>query len=646
MKLFIFLLVFIILGTAFGQQQLFINEVMGNNNNAIESESYDWVELYNPNKTAIQLKGWYLSDNPKDPKKWQFPNVNIKGQSYFIVYLSGLKSRNKKVVHANFKLNANGEMLVLSNSEGLIIDCFQSVPCSKGISYGRSKDGGDQFERFNEPSMNASNSSVNGIVFSHEAGLYEHFFKLELLSNQGDSILYTEDGSIPDKNSKVYSSKIKINSRQDEIDILSQEQNSRHSAKSFKGNVIRAATFKNGKMSSKVYTKSYFTYPNIANKYKGFNIVSLVTDQNNLFQKDSGLYIGNEVNSGANYNKRGVNWQRQAYVTLFDTLGSIEFDQDIDIRIHGQSTRKYPSKSFRIYAQNKYLAPIIRTTLFNETKSKTFSKLVLKASMGDLQKTVFKDELTTYICRDLNADILDFTPCILFINGEYWGIYNLREFLNNEYISNKYKVDKDSVNIVNHASKNHNRLLGHFYIYSQTLEFSDSARYQMISNYFNVKSVIDYYCANLFFGNTDYLENNNKLWQVGINGKWNQFLFDLDYGWMDYKMNNIQQLLNPKSSSRHPSYATLLFRTIITNPIFKTKFLARMNHLLTYDFSEKNLLDAILLFKKNYAPVMRAHADRWHRPGSVSQWEKKISHLITFAKNRHTYFRQYLSVLN
>lgn len=644
----------------FGQKDIWINEVMGNSLETDGVKSHDWLELYNSSNKEINLKGWYLSDDYKNTKKWKFPNVKIKGNSYFIIYLSGLNFSKKNEIHTNFKLNASGESLTLSNDQGNLIDFVEVLPCVKGTSYGRVVEQYEKFERQFQSTKNASNLKSNGIQFSHQEGVYDYFFELKLNSNSGDTIRYTEDGSIPNKRSKIYNSSIKINSRVDEVDVLSpfaKGSGTYLERKSIKGSVIRAATFNNGNISSSIYTRSFFTDSFFLKKYKDFNIVSLVTDQNNLFQKDSGIYTDGGKRIGfENYNQRGSAWQRQAHISFFNEKGILIFSQGIDIRIHGQVTRKYPSKSFRIYADKKYGASSIRTNIFNPSKTENHQMFLLKSCMGDLQKTVFKDELTSYICRDLNVDIASFVPCILFINGEYWGIYNLKEYLNENYIKRKYKGVKDSVNIVIHGVGNKyssnniyksidNKSLSMFYNYTQSLNISEIANFSIISNFFNVKSIIDFYCAQLFFGNTDYLSNNNKLWNIGANGVWNQFLFDLDYCWMDPKLDNLTPLLNSKSSSRHPSYATLLFRTLISNPKFTSMFLERINLLMSNEFSEDKLLMAIELFKMKYKPVIREHLSRWGQPGSMSQWERKISYLSGFAKSRHKYFTQYLTML-
>ncbi len=638
-----------------GQEGIMVNEVMVNNGNGS-----DWIELYNVSDQRVNLKGWYLSNNKKQFKKWRLPSAKLQPKSFLTIYANDVAVSNRKGGHTNFKLKSGGGLLLLSDKKGNLVDKVRVVPCSENISYGRSEDGGPYFERFYHATPGQSNSKAPGIVFSIESGIYDDFLELTMLSRQGDTIRYTRDGSIPNEKSKIYSRSVSLNSRvhlPDILTFLDWKNGSKPYEDNFKANVIRAATFKEGKRTSKIYTKTYFTYPYFLSKYKNFNIVSLVTDPDNLFQKDSGIYTGGGKDLyNANFNQRGKLWERDAHIICFNSKGKIEFDQEVGLRIHGQVTRKYPAKSFRICPSNQYDAGKIRTGIFKHTKTKLFDKLILRATTGDRQKTLFKDECTAYICRDLHVDVSDYAHSILFINGEYWGIYNLREYLGKGYVSQKYNHPKDSVNIVLHGADNYqgkdpklrrnkskHQRMNDCYQFMVTTDLSDSTNYEKVKKYLHIKSIIDFYCVQLFFGNIDYLNNNNKLWNAGTQGKWHQFLFDMDLGWMDAKLNTLKPLLNPESSVRHPSYATFLFRKLMTSPQFKTKFLNRLNYLMSHDLSQENLVKAVEQFKTIYGPVVEEHIHRWRRPGSVRQWKSKVSYMTGFAKTRHQYMREYVA---
>ncbi len=636
------------------EAQVKINEVLPNS-----EFGNDWVELYNGSDEIINLRGWYLADDSEQHFKWRFPEVKIQPKGHLVIYASGQNQVKKNEIHTSFKLNSNGEILWLFNRQKRCVDQVSFGPCSQNVSYGRCEDGSACFERFLTPSPMKPNQYRSGILFSHQSGIFDDFFELSLRSKIGDTIRYTTDGSAPNINAKIYRSPIKINSRMDEPDVLTAlawAGGSKPRTDLFKGNVIKAATFKNGEMTSPIYVKTYFTYPDFFVRYQGANIVSLITDAKNLFQKDSGLYVdGGRDLFNANFNQRGKAWEREAHLICFNALGELLIDQGVRIRIHGQTTRKYPSKSFRIYADKKAGVPVINAPVFGSSQVHLFDKLILRNTMGDPQKTLFKDECTAAICKGLNVDVANFAHCILFINGEYWGIYNLREYLGRAYIANRYMVPKDSVNITLHGVGNYSgpdQKFNHKNRQDESLiklyallqsDLSDANNYQKIKAHLNIASIIDFYCIQLFFGNTDYLNNNNKLWRILPDGQWHQFLFDLDVGWLDPQMNTIVPLLSEKPSARHPLYATLLFRKLVTSPDFKIEFLKRFCHLLHGALSKERLIDTIELFKLNYEPLIQEHTERWRRPGSVLQWERKVAYLIGFAKSRHQYIKQHIS---
>ena len=648
--------VFFLSGVLAGaQQSVRINEFSSN-----VTAGHDWIELYNPTSESVNLKGWHLSDDGQDPDRWEFPSVKIRSGGFLVVYASGLNYRKKREYHTNFKLRSSGEPIILSDPKGRLADKCQPKSCGPDMSYGRSSDGSDNFEWFRTPTPGSSNMKSSGILFSHQSGIYNQSFELSLKSRTGDTIYFTLDGSVPNQESAYYHQPIITNSGMGRPDIatdLAFTEGSRPRNDLFKGFIIRAATFRNGRQTSPVYTKTFFILPGLSDRYKQFNIVSLVTDLNNLFHKDSGLYTnGGKDLYNANFNQRGKLWERSAYITCFNETGEILFDQDIGIRIHGQTTRKYPSKSFRIYTHSRYGPPEINTSAFTDSRVNIYRKLILRNSMGDPQKTIFKNELTTTICNDLSVDSGDNLPCILFINGEYWGIYSLHEYLGADYISEKYQVDRDSVNIVFHGTGNYNgpdpkykRYRGHkektsqLYAFLRSADLNQPMHYEKLNAMLNVQSIIDFYCIQLFFGNTDYLNNNNKLWSIGKNGQWDQFLFDMDWAWMDAKANTLSPLLDSKSSARHPVYATYMFRTLIQSKKFRVAFINRMGCLLKSKFKTKNLIASIEAFRTFYKPVIREHLERWRRPGSVYQWEQKVNQLIGFAKLRPQYIIKHFS---
>ena len=278
--------------------------------------------------------------------------------------------------------------------------------------------------------------------------------------------------------------------------------------------------------------------------------------------------------------------------------------------------------------------------------------------MSCWQKTLFKDECTAYICRDLNVEFLDSRPVIVFINGEYWGIHTIREYLNAEAIARNHNLVKDSVNIVMQGTGNQPEAMegwgvedgsaeSHYKMYEflHSHDLHSAQNYRKISQFLDLSSVIDYYCAEIFFNNIDWPGYNNKLWNNGKNGPWKQVFYDLDAGWMNPEFNTFNMLLSTGSTAPAPAYTKFLFQKLMESAVFRTDFLSRMACLLKNEFSEQTLLAAIDLFKFKYDHVINEHVGRWGIPGSVTQWERKITYLKSFAHTRTQFLCEQISTL-
>ncbi len=573
--------------------------------------------------------------------------MTLKPNGFAVLFCSNSKVR--KEVHLNFKIKSSGEAIFLSDSGGNIIDSIPALTINTNCSIARIEDGYGQWQRTTVPTPNQTNQFKTGIVFEKPSGTYLAPFYLTLKSLDSLTIRYTLNGSEPTVNSPVYIAPLHITERLTEPDIASFVKTGAVApdpgGDSFKGNIIRAAQFINGKRVSKVFTQVYFILENQKQRYGRADIISVSSDYDNLFDSDIGIYVAGQSRK-ANYSQRGRAWERPAHLSIINSNGQEVLNEDIGIRIHGATSRKKRQKSLRIYARKEYGARLLNYSGFSNTNQTKFNRLVLRNLMSGWQKTLFKDELTNYICRNLNFDWLDYKPAVVFLNGEYWGVHHLREHFDKYYVSNKYGCDKDSVNIVAHGDyklyfggKKRLRLKGngegHFalydYIYQNNL--NDSAAYAHVSDILDIPAIIDFYCAQFYFGNTDYLENNNKLWSYGSNGQWHPVFFDLDGAW-DLNVDNLKKIMSENGGTRSAPYSTYLFRSLMKSSIFKKAFLERFKYLLLNDFSSTTVLEALELFKTEYKPIVKEHIRRWSYPGSVRQWERKLNYLESFATHR------------
>jgi hypothetical protein len=499
----------------------------------------------------------------------------------------------------------------------------------------------------------AGQTNLNHLDFSHSSGFYNWNFVLKISSKNGDTIRFTRNGTVPNAHSNVFNDSLPVTILSYLPDSLVKIKTSPRSTNGhtdkYKANILRVASFKNGVRTSQVYNQSYFVGRAKSVKYPNVPIISLITDPDNFFNHDTGIYVPGvhyqKNNTSGNYAQKGMEWERPAHFQFFDTTGTLQFEQNLGVRINGR-IRRIPQKSLRLCARNKYDKSTMEHPFFGSENDSIFKKLILRNSMGCWQKTLFKDQLTSYICRDLDFESSLGQPVVVFINGEYWGIHAIREYFNDNHLSQKLGVSKDSINIVKHdfghsRSSNSTRdieegsgdALIEMYAFLNKHDLSNKSNYNKLQNWLDLSSIIDYYCAEIFFNNADWPGNNNTLWSVGKHGKWRQAFYDLDAGWMKAETNTIATLLhNPQGKLQNTS--KFLFQKLMESAVFRTTFAARMAELLKNEFSEVRILNAITKFEHLYDPLIQDHIYRWEIPGSTNQWKSKLKQLRAFATSR------------
>ena len=459
-------------------QVLFINEIMASNSKTIRDGDVDdkddgnkggaysdWIEIYNSSDYPIDLTGYTISDSGAT---WTFPQCTISAKGYLIVWASDKNkvARNGQL-HTNFKLSASGEPVTLKAPNGDVVDYVEFGSLQDDQSYGRRTDGSSEFVTFTKSTPLSSNAMgtvlVSEPVFSKKGGFYTEAFDLEITTNEPrTTIYYTTDGSDPvpgDSGTYQYTGRITIKSRSGEANVLSMISNiitdfstqfRAPKGEVFKCTTIKAVAIRDDGSRSNVVTHSYFVDPDIKSRYT-LPVISVVTDYDNLFDPSTGIYYG------SNAEKSGKEWERPAHIEFFEPGGKLGFSQNIGLRIHGNYTRKFPQKSFRLYADGdngdlgEFSYEIFPglTKKGNGKKMKTFERLILRQSGNDWSSAYMRDEMMQSLVSHLNIlDTQAVRPAVLFLNGEYWGVYYIRERFDKEYLSEHYNLDDDRIAII------------------------------------------------------------------------------------------------------------------------------------------------------------------------------------------------------
>ncbi len=536
-----------------------------------------------------------------------------------------------KYLHTNFKLSADGENVFITNPEGNIVDQISTGEMLTDISFGRKPDGTENWFYFYEATPGDSNitEGYNGIagepVFSSPGGIYASPLVITLTGNSSSEVIhYTLDGSVPKENSPVYSQPIQIN----------------------EAKVLRARIFSSGYLPGKTITNTY-----LINFSSEFPIFSISTDPANFFSEETGIYtLGDSASSdypyfGANFWK---DWEKPVHIELFDNNNS-GFSMDAGVKIFGAWSRGKPQKSLSLIARGEYGYPEINYPLFPDLPITEYQSFILRNSGNDWEYTMFRDGLMTSLVDGVDIDKQDFRPAILFLNGEYWGIHNLREKVNEHFIAAHHNIDADSVVILeNFGWKVFGDSLEYMqlYYFIENNDLSNSANYQYVADRIDIKNFILNYASQIYFNNTDWPGNNIKFWKENSNGKWRWIMFDTDFGFglydEGYPNNTLEFALEPNGPSwPNPPWSTLFLRKLLANNSFKNDFINISADLLNTNFHKDRVVQLINDMKSEYFSEIQRHINRW-QPFSFSSWEYYVNKMITFAERRPNYMRVHI----
>ena len=511
-------------------------------------------------------------------------------------------------------------------------------------------------------------------LFSYTGGFYEKDFWLTLTTQDPlTTIHYTLDSSEPTQDSPLYIQPLNITSRASEPNKVSAISTTSPNweepiGEVFKATVVRAKAFHSNGSHSATITHTYFVDKDIANHYS-LPIVSVNTDMKNLFDNKLGIYVIGQgfdksksriENSRPNYHKRGGEWERPVHLEFFDISGNRFFAQDSGARIHGATTRRYPQKSLRFYANNSYgqsdyfdyeFFPGLRDSV-QGSPLVHFKTLLLRNSGNNWDIPMSRDALMYALFSHTSLDTLANRPVIMFLNGEYWGIYNLRENLDVQYLAAHYQVDPQQIAILERSRQVNSGEPGdetHYeamldYIRTHDINYQDD--YSYVSTQMDIENFIDYQISEIYASNPNWPDDNIKFWRYktetyqpeapyGQDGRWRWLLFDLDTA---FGVGG-----GSKDNTLQKAESAFLFRSLTRNSEFRRQFINRFADHLNTSLTPQRVISIIDKMQAALTPEIPEHIDRWHiMEGSMEVWEKNVDAMRIFARERPVYVRQHI----
>ncbi|ESU30005.1 hypothetical protein FLJC2902T_04930 [Flavobacterium limnosediminis JC2902] len=693
-------------------QNIVINEILTSNSTSVTDEDgshEDWIELYNTGATPVNLLGHGLTDDGANLFKWTFPSVTLNPGAYLMVWAS---DKNRAVagspLHTNFKLSGVGETLILTNPSGGNVGTVTPVYLPADVSHGRFPNGSGPYVFFATPTPNAANSTtayseaLSPPQFSHASEFRTTGFDLTLTSSSpGSTILYTLDGSEPNENNlagttysykksypelpgqafgpffqysfqtQQYSVPIPISNRSSQPNKLSNISTTWEFAPEyfpngpvFKGTVVKAKVIKPGALPSTTVTKNYFISPQGINRFT-IPVVSVSFDENYFYDYTNGLSVAGvdfdnwrianpteEVNENlGNFNRTGDLTERMANLNYF-VNGQEVINQKVGLRIHGDHSRTYPSKSMRVYARSSYGADKLEYPFFSDEPYTAYERIVIKNASGDFFGTMFRDALCNELVKDLRMETEAHKQVITFINGEYWGILALRERYDNNYFKLVYNIDAvDLLENEGDVKEGDDENYLSFINFVETNDLSLSDKYAEMQTLMDKDNYMDYHISNIYINNDDWVTNNVVFWRkrtsyqpnapYGHDGRWRWAFHDVTSTFGDPDFDTLADATTTDENI-HELWSTLILRKLLANNSFKIEFINRFADLMNTNFLPGRIISQINSMAAVIAPEMNDQYFRWKGPEDDSDWQYHLEQERIFANQRPNYQRQHI----
>lgn len=611
--------------------QVIINEYSCSNISTVTDnygQNEDWIELFNTSGSAVNLTGFYLSDKATNPTKWQIPSGTIAAGGYMMVYCSGRNEFSGGNLHTGFKLTqTKPEEIVLANTSGTIIEQITLNPTQTNHSRGRTTNGASAWSLFTTPTPNASNTGdkleyAQRPSMSQPQGYYTGTISITITANPADQINYTTDGSEPTSSSTLYTGPISISAT----------------------TVLRAKAFSSNPQvpPSFIESNTYFINVNhtvpvisifgtdlpslLAGSYGDPDVVCEYFDRNKVYKTEAAGTANKHGNDSWAYDQRGIDF--------------VAIDE----------------QGYNYALEEK---------LFARKDRDKFQRIILKPAANDNYPfeggAHIRDAYVHTLSQDgdLALDERTYEPCIMYANGQYWGVYEIREKVDDHDFTDYY-YNQDEWNLYylktwggtwseygGAAAQADWDALRNF-INSNNMAVQ--ANYDYVDSLYNVKSLVDYFALNSYVVTSDWLNWNTAWWRgidpAGDKKKWRYTLWDMDATFGHYinytgipDQSPAADPCDPESLPDPGGQGHVeLLNKLRENPGFDNFYITRYIDLTNTVFSCDNMINKLDSCIAVITPEMPGQIAKWG--GTMAGWQANVNTLRTFIDTRCTAIQQ------
>lgn len=631
---------------------IFISEVLTSNMKTSlpgVQGHYDYIEIYNANPEPVNLSGFTLSNNAKEPRKWTFGDLVIPANGCVLVYCEpeNLSMATETVIYASFRLSAGGCHVYLHSPEGKLLDRLHVPSLYSDVSYGRTI---GESSLFYYPDPTPGEPNADGFLgYSDQpsvsilAGLYDRPVSVSLSASKGASIYYTLDGSDPDASSLLYMEPIEIE----------------------KTTTLRACAVSDGLEASHAVTQTYFI-----STYHSLPVIALTTDPNNLWNEEDGMladgpYVDRETQKRpwkkASYWKKA---QNAGYIEYYDESGTQQLSQGMLFSCMGQFSLDMPQKSFSLKANSQFGEDKFEFAAFDDRPYTSYAAFALRNGGQDGLYTRVLDGLQAQLAQQCETTVITqaWKPVIVYLNGEYWGHYNLRERVGVEMIAQHEgwttpeNIDLLEGNGTGEENVNNGSNAAYRELVKFVKEHDLAAEPEALENVLeqvDVENMIDYFFLEMFYGNTD--SGNIRFYRNAVegDGKWRYVLYDLDWGLFDSASGGPAFVLNPDGMGARDKFTSnILMVKLLAVPAIREQFLMRGGELFQTVLTTEHMIAQLDEMVQMIQPEMPMHFTRWaaqmypqisldqpkNPEGAYAYWQERVERARNVMRKRPTLF--------
>lgn len=461
--------------------------------------------------------------------------------------------------------------------------------------------------------------------FSLDGGWYDQPVTL-MLEAEGHTIYYTLNGATPRPGGAVYRGPLTLNST----------------------TVVRAIACTGGRCTSE-QSHTYF----IGEPRSAFPTLSVSVSPDALFNPEYGLYREGWMASRDSWKRPGANfWSKKellAYAEIYDPGGESVFRANTGFRLFGGMSRLFPQKSFSLVARGHYGKKRIDYPVFGAGRPEKFKSLVFRNAGSDFGKSHFRDALMISLVAPWGLETQDHQPAHVYLNGQYWGLYNIREKINRFFIEGLTGEDRDSIDLLEHDAHPKKGSAAHYkrmLEYIRTHDLAVDSHFAAVARMMDTDNFLHYQIAQIYFDNQD-AGGNIRFWRPRRpDGRWRWILYDVDQGFglhstLAYTHNTLAFHLEPNGPSwPNPPWSTFLLRHLLRNEAFRQRFILRFFEVLYTDLEPERVAARVAEFADLYRPEIPRHFERWKL--NARTWEDQVRVMTDFARKRPDHLRRHL----